>query len=418
MRRSRLTRPVATATRKDAKPSVRPASASLNASRGTLADTSSGPRECGDSLEKEVLQEVLTPSYWFEPVERGKPFVASIRFSGSRVGVLGKPQPGDHFDQLETVEGILPGCGPISVTTQVRNINAGEWIVRSEAFGRKGEQRLIRPYPRQTSSGKARSTLWPRGIPTTPSDLPVRLKTRVLAVARRPGVITGAWPALVLSGFAVTLALQAVVLGGMHVDVLPSFLVTLVASLAGLVGAKLWFVAQQPRPVQRGLPTQGLCIQGFILGTAVAAAAGLALLHLPIGKFLDGTTPGLFFGMVVGRPGCFLTGCCAGRPTVSRWGIWSSDGRIGVRRVPTQLLESLLSLGIGSAALFLDLLVRPALPGAIFVAGVAAYALGRQFLLPLRVEPRRSSLGRPLTIIAASGVLIADILYWVATSLR
>jgi len=223
---------------------------------------------------------------------------------------------------------------------------------------------------------------------------------------------------LVLSGFAVTLAVQAVLLSRMHIDVTSSLLVMLVASLAGLVGAKLWFVAQQPRPVQRGLPTQGLCIQGFLLGTGITAAAGLALLHLPIGECLDATTPAVFFGMVVGRPGCFLTGCCAGRPTASRWGIWSSDGRIGVRRVPTQLLESLLSLGIGSAALLLVLLVRPAVPGAIFAAGLASYALGRQFLLPLRVEPRKSSLGRPFTIVAASGVLIADVVYWLATSLR
>ncbi len=334
----------------------------------------------------------MAPSYWFEPVERGKPFVASIRFSGSREGVVGKPQSRDHFDHLETVEGILPGSGPISVTPQIRDINPGEWIVRAE-LSRKGWERLVRPYPSQTSPGQARPRLWPRGLPTTPSGLPLRSKTGLPAFASRPGVITGAWPALVLSGFAVTLALQAVLLARVHIDVPSSLLVMLVASLAGLVGAKLWFVAQQPRPV-------------------------LALLHVPIGKFLDATTPGLFFGMVVGRPGCFLTGCCAGRPTASRWGIWSSDGRIGVRRVPTQLLESLLSLGIGSAALLLDLLVRPSVPGAIFAAGLATYALGRQFLLPLRVEPRKSSLGRPFTIVAASGVLIADIVYWLATSLR
>ena len=412
-----MTRPAATANRTGAKPPVTLASASPNASRGANANPGSGARECGATLEKDVLEEGLTPSYWFEPVEHGKTFVASIRFSGSRVGVVGKPQPRDHFDRLETVEGILPGSGPISVTPQIRDINPGEWIVRAE-LGRKGQERLVRPYPRQTSPGQARPMLWPKGIPTTPSGLPIRLKTRLLAFASRPGVITGAWPALVLSGFAVTLALQAVLLGRVHVDVPSSLLVMLVASLAGLIGAKLWFVAQQRRPVQRGIPTQGLCIQGFLLGTAVTAAAGLALLHLPIGKFLDATTPGLFFGIVVGRPGCFLTGCCAGRPTASRWGIWSSDGRIGVRRVPTQLLESLLSLGIGAAALLLDLLVRPPVPGAIFVAGVATYVLGRQFLLPLRVEPRKSSLGRPFAIVGASGVLIADIVYWLATSLR
>ncbi len=417
MRRRRLTRAAATPIRTGAKPPVTPPSASSNANRGPNAYHGSGARECGATLEKEVLEEGLAPSYWFEPVERGKPFVASIRFSGSREGVVGKPQSRDHFDHLATVEGILPGSGPISVTPQIRDINPGEWIVRAE-LSRKGQERLVRPYPGETSPGQARPRLWPRGLPTTPSGLPLRLKTGLPAFASRPGVITGAWPALVLSGFAVTLALQAVLLARVHIDVPSSLLVMLVASLAGLVGAKLWFVAQQPRPVQRGLPTQGLCIQGFLLGTAITAAAGLALLHVPIGKFLDATTPGLFFGMVVGRPGCFLTGCCAGRPTASRWGIWSSDGRIGVRRVPTQLLESLLSLGIGSAALLLDLLVRPSVPGAIFAAGLATYALGRQFLLPLRVEPRKSSLGRPFTIVAASGVLIADIVYWLATSLR
>src|SRR5713226_1478927 len=101
MRRGRLTRPAATAIRAGAKPPVTPKSVSGNAGGGTNANPSSAARECGATLEKEVLEEGLTPSYWFEPVERGKPFAASIRFSGSRAGVVGKPQPRDHFDRLE-----------------------------------------------------------------------------------------------------------------------------------------------------------------------------------------------------------------------------------------------------------------------------------------------------------------------------
>src|SRR5207302_2020746 len=137
------------------------------------------------------------------------PFAAMIRFSGSRVGVVGKPQPRDHFEKLETVEGILPGSGPISITPQIRDINPGEWIVRAE-LSRKGQERLVRAYPRQSSPRQPRPMLWPMGIPTTPSGLPIRLKTRLMAFASRPGVIIGAWPALVVSGFVVTLALQAV----------------------------------------------------------------------------------------------------------------------------------------------------------------------------------------------------------------
>ena len=373
---------------------------------------SSSAQECGGSLEKEVLEGVLTPSYWFEPAERGKPYVASIRFSGSRVGVVGKPQPRDHFDQLETIDAVVPGSGPISLTPQVRNINPGEWIVRAEPI--RKHERLVRSYPRATP-GRVRPIRWPRGIPSPTSGQPMRAKTRLLVFANRPGVIAGAWPALVLLGFAVTLALQAVMVARMHLDVASSLVVTLVASLFGLVGAKLWFVASQPRTVH-GLPTQGLCIQGFILGAAATATAGLGLLHVPIGSFLDATTPGLFFGMVVGRPGCFFTGCCAGRPTASRLGIWSSDGRVGMRRIPTQLLESLVSLGICSASLVLLLLVRPVLPGAIFVGALAGYTLGRQFILPFRAEPRKSSVGRALTIAGASAVLIADVIFSVGSA--
>lgn len=415
MRRGHLTR-VATPITPGAQRPARPTAAS-SAGRGADAQASSGAHEGGGTFEKEVLQEGLTPTFWFEPADRGRPYAVSIRFTGSRVGVVGKPQPGDHFDQLETVEGIVPGSGPISLTPQVRNINPGQWIVRAEPISRKGQERLVRPYPRATSSGQVRPMLWPRGIPSTPSGAPIHMKTRLIAFANRPGLITGSWPALVLLGFAVTVALQAVLIARMHLDVASSLVVTVVASLVGLLGAKLWFLALQPRTFH-GLPSQGLCIQGFILGAAATATAGLALLHLPIGNFLDATAPGLFFGMLVGRPGCFFTGCCAGRPTASRWGIWSSDGRVGVRRIPTQLLESALSLGIGSVALLLVLLARPVLPGAIFVGGVAGYTLGRQFLLPFRTEPRKSAVGRLLTIAGAGAVLIADVLISIVASVR
>jgi phosphatidylglycerol---prolipoprotein diacylglyceryl transferase len=76
-----------------------------------------------------------------------------------------------------------------------------------------------------------------------------------------------------------------------------------------------------------------------------------------------------------------------GRPTASRWGVWASDGRVGVRRIPTQLLESLASLALGAATLLLFLVHQPALPGALFVGAVAGYTLCRQLLLPFRAEP-------------------------------
>ncbi len=141
---------------------------------------------------------------------------------------------------------------------------------------------------------------------------------------------------------------------------------------------------------------------------SLAAVVTLLALNLPIGGFLDASAPALFFGVAIGRFGCFFTGCCAGRCTASRWGAWSSDRRVGARRVPTQLLESAAGLLIGVVSALLVVRGMPSLHGTIFVGAVAAHTLIRQFLLPLRAERHKSSLGASLTAAAAAVVLLGD----------
>ncbi len=117
----------------------------------------------------------------------------------------------------------------------------------------------------------------------------------------------------------------------------------------------------------------------------------LVVFNLPIGSYLDASTPGIFFGVAIGRVGCFLTGCCAGRCTRSRWGLWSSDRRVGARRIPAQLIESGAGLLIGSASAILVLGHLLAVDGVIFAAAFGAYLVVRQLLLRLRAERREYS---------------------------
>jgi len=119
--------------------------------------------------------------------------------------------------------------------------------------------------------------------------------------------------------------------------------------------------------------------------------------------------------MAIGRRGCFLHGCCTGRVTGSRWGIWASDGRVGARRAPTQQLESLACLMIGLAAVLLVLHAPRPAAGTVFVGALAAYTVVRQLLLPYRAEARRSAFGRLASLLAAGVVLLADIIIAVAT---
>src|SRR5260370_41867121 len=100
------------------------------------------------------------------------------------------------------------------------------------------------------------------------------------------------------------------------------------------------------------------------------------------------------FGLAIGRVGCFLAGCCGGPPTAARWGVWSSDQRIGARRVPTQLIETGSALLLGLVTLAAVLTRGPA-GGAYFVAAVAADTPARGGIPRPRTAPCHKRLRAP-----------------------
>lgn len=344
----------------------------------------------------------MTLSYWFDSGSGAHPYTARLRFVGSRIGV-NRPSGRDRFVREEAVE-VVPNSGPVSVSPRVFDINAGDWVVTAELLSPNGG----RPLAGRRRVGAA--TVYPAAWSWTRWKLLVRspapLKTRLAPLTgfdAMPAVIPGSWVFLVALGVVIGFLFQGRLLPYEHVASGRVFLISLLMVAAGVVGAKLWFIALKRS--LRGVWRDGMCIQGALVGAAIVGLGALSLQHLPIGAVVDATTPGLFFGIAVGRTGCFLTGCCAGRATSSRWAIWSSDRQVGARRIPVQLLESLSGLVIGLVALVV--VVRSgAGSGALFLASFAAYTLCRQGLLRLRAEGRRSSLGGPLTA-ALAGVVLA-----------
>lgn len=64
-------------------------------------------------------------------------------------------------------------------------------------------------------------------------------------------------------------------------------------------------------------------------------------------------------------------------------------------------------MSLGLAALAMDVGHRP-MGGALFVGILAAYTLGRQWILTLRAEPRQTWFVAPMSaIVAASALVIA-----------
>jgi phosphatidylglycerol---prolipoprotein diacylglyceryl transferase len=378
------------------------------------------PTGAGAGTADSAEPQGLTATFCFDAGLAPRPYAAEVHLIGRRVGAIAQPRTGDRFTHEERISSVVLGSGLVSITARIFGINAGEWSVAAE---------LVRP-PLTRCSEQWRGAVaksanprlqpvawsWRRWalIPRRAGPLNTRW-ARLTPLDSQPAVVPGSWIGLVTLGVVLGFVVQALMLGRQHVafgTVLP---VSLLAVLSGVVGAKAWYIALNPH-TWRAAPQEGWCIQGGLVGATAVGAIAVALLHLPIGVILDATTPGLFFGMAVGRLGCFFTGCCAGRPTASRFGVWCSDRRVGARRVPTQLMESLAALVIALAGLFLLLHYRFSLSGLIFVASVAAYTLCRQVILRPRAESRRSAIGGPLTAGLAALVLAASVLWLLASS--
>lgn len=95
---------------------------------------------------------------------------------------------------------------------------------------------------------------------------------------------------------------------------------------------------------------------GFVFfGGAVTAIAALLVYlkkkKLPVLKTADFLIVGLPIGHAIGRIGCFLAGCCFGKPTSMPWGVAFTDPHslvareyLGVHLHPTQLYEVLANI--------------------------------------------------------------------------
>ncbi|WP_448072922.1 prolipoprotein diacylglyceryl transferase family protein [Georgenia yuyongxinii] len=338
-------------------------------------------------------------TYWFDAEPVGEPYPVTVHLSGRLKGdAAAAPSETSgrrSFQAVSTVEDVLPGSGRVAVTTRVAKLARGEWEVTATPVVRAPEgspapwaeistPRLLRG----TASGRTAFSPFVRNL--------------------APGVRLGAWPALVGTGFVLALVVQALLAGQLNLPALRLLLLTVVASGLGLLSAKLYYLATHPKE-PRTFTTPGMSVQGFVIATIGTLLIGSPLLGLPLGGVLDATAPGLLFAMAIGRLGCLLGGCCVGRPTTSRWGIWSSDRRVGVRRIPVQLLESSFSALLGTLALLAVLLLPATGTGLVLVATVAAYIVGRQILFPLRSIPRATAHGRTISFVVAGFVFLASL---------
>ncbi len=345
---------------------------------------------CAGALA-EMEPQIVAASYWIDTASWTGPTDITVRFSGKQLAT-------DHgvaetFDRVEEITGIVPDTGRIAVTTRQEVAAAGRWQVTA------------RPVPPKKGKDSGPADTGRAKLP--PASTAV-VGTKFGALAQGPGVHVFAWPALIACGALLAIMIQAILLVRAGLPLWGAVLTDLAACAVGILGARLWFLALHLLPL-RGLLKAGACIQGFLVGAFATMIIGALAQHLPPGALFDAAAPGLFLGMAVGRPGCFFTGCCYGRPTPTRWGLWSSDRSTLRRRHPVQLYEAAAALLIGTVSLTAVIVSPPeSSRGAVFIVAVMAYTIARQLLFPLRTDPHTPK-GRTLTIAACSLVILVAV---------
>ena len=128
--------------------------------------------------------------------------------------------------------------------------------------------------------------------------------------------------------------------------------------LSGFIGAKLLYVLvefdrflENPMDV---LGSEGFVVYGGIIVGALAGVLYCRIKKLPCWEYFDLLAPSIAVAQGFGRIGCFLAGCCYGRPTDAFWGVTFPEGSFapaGVPLIPTQLISSVGDFAIAGILL-------------------------------------------------------------------
>jgi phosphatidylglycerol---prolipoprotein diacylglyceryl transferase len=173
------------------------------------------------------------------------------------------------------------------------------------------------------------------------------------------------------------------------------FDITFVAIIAGILGARLFYVVQfweqyrdRPLSVFR-IDQGGLVFYGGMLCATFSIYLYCRWKKLQFIRVIDVFAPSLAAGHLFGRIGCFMNGCCFGKPSDLPWAVHFPPGSFPDKRYPglavhpTQLYESLFNLAL-FLAMMLCLKRLKNYPGLTASIYLLAYGTGRFIIEMLR----------------------------------
>jgi phosphatidylglycerol---prolipoprotein diacylglyceryl transferase len=195
-----------------------------------------------------------------------------------------------------------------------------------------------------------------------------------------------------------------------------------IALIGGLAGARLYYVLfnldyYQTQPWWRMFAVWegGLAIHGGLIGGLLAGGAYVWAKGLPLLTYLDIVAPSLALGQAIGRWGNFFNEEAFGGPTNLPWKLYISEPRRPPVLVdqqyfhPTFLYESLWNLGTFLILYFVLRRQFERAPGALFLAYLGLYSLGRFWVEGLRTDSLMLGSLRVAQLVSVAAVVVAAV---------
>ena len=200
------------------------------------------------------------------------------------------------------------------------------------------------------------------------------------------------------------------------------------SALSGILGAKVVFAATYWNELGPDLVSKFLYIlrsfqYGFVFYGGLAAGAAAFFIYcrrhrLNFLKAADHFSPALALAHGFGRIGCFMAGCCYGRPASGGFGVAFTNplsevpqAYLGVPLYPAQLFEAAGNFLIFGGLFWLSRREKPLPGGMIFAAYMLAYSVLRFSVEFLRGDDRGGawlglSPAQTVSVIVASAAIL------------
>jgi len=185
--------------------------------------------------------------------------------------------------------------------------------------------------------------------------------------------------------------------------------------LSAIIGSRVMYVLMNASYYTRApldmlkIWEGGLVFSGGVLGVVLTMLWYVKRHSLPLGKIADLWAPAIAVGQGIGRIGCFMAGCCYGKPTDSICGVVFTHSHSLARPLNVPLHPTQIYSSLGSFVIFLVVLVlysKKKFEGQVFLWLMIMHSTARLAIERFRGDDRGILLGSNMSMTQLVAILI------------